>query len=84
MDGTGAGTADRVRHLGESAPRGRLGQHPSSASQTRITLSLGHALHLHLPWSSPNTTTLLFMGNSCMRSSIGPSLALLQGYQSMR
>jgi hypothetical protein len=51
---------------------------------TRIALSSGHALHLHLPWSSPNATTLLSRGNSCMRSSIGPSLALLQRYRSMR
>src|SRR5712671_2307429 len=39
---------------------------------TRITLSSGHALHLHLPWSSPNATTLLSRGNSRMRISIGP------------
>src|SRR5258708_35942592 len=51
---------------------------------TRIALSSGHALHLHLPWSSPNTTTLLSRGNSYMRTSIGPSLALLQRYRSMR
>src|SRR6266851_1556235 len=51
---------------------------------TRIALSSGHVLHLHLPWSSPNATTLLSRGNSCMRSSKGPSLALLQRYRSMR
>jgi WD40 repeat protein len=51
---------------------------------TRIALPSGHALHLHLPWSSPNMTTLLSRGNSCVRSSIGPSLALLQRYWSMR
>src|SRR5229473_1628329 len=39
---------------------------------TRIALSSGHALHLHLPWSSPNTTTLLSRGNSYMRTSIAP------------
>ncbi len=51
---------------------------------TRIALSSGHALHLHLLWSSPNTTTLLSRGNSRMRSSIDPSLALLQRYRSTR
>ena len=51
---------------------------------TRIALSSGHALHLHLPWSSPKTTKVLFRGNSCMQSSIDPSLALLRRYRSMR
>src|SRR5439155_24973532 len=51
---------------------------------TRIALSSGHTLHLYLVWSSPNTTTLLSRGNSRMRSSIDPSLALLQRYRSMR
>ena len=39
---------------------------------------------LHLLWSCPNTTTLLPRGNSRVRSSIDPSLALLQRYRSMR
>ena len=51
---------------------------------TRIAPSSGHTVHLHLALSSPNTTTLLSRGNSRMRSSIGPSIALLQRYPSMR
>src|SRR5258708_39482530 len=63
-------------HRRESRTLPHLPQRVPHVLQTRIALSSGHALHIHLPWPSPNTTTLLSRGNSRVRSSICPSFAL--------